>query len=190
MQVWTSAWRISWGEFFGVSPIGMHCCWAGLQEKSWAYWLSNWKKMLEWSFPVLIIEIRIWWLTWRPLLSLTYTLMKISKSSETDPTCFSLDSIITIIIQHSESSIYIYLQSMKLVVRKLWCFMIHSFEKKHVAMTCLQSSARCVVCFSFVGFSSCVAWWTTMGCESSKRRPEKRDHVSFAANMTRFLNSR
>ena len=44
--------------------------------------------------------------------------------------------------------------------------------------------------FSFVGFSSCVAWWTTMGCESSKRRPEKRDHVSFAANMTRFLNSR
>ena len=185
MQVWTSASRISWGEFF------------------WGF--ADWDALLLGRFAGEIMSILVIQLEKNARMDLsgldnrntnlvvdvkTPTLAYLYKSSETDPTCFSLDSIITIIIQHSESSIYTYLQSMKLVVRKLWCFMIHWFEKKHVAMACLQSSARCVVCFSFVGFSSCVAWWTTMGCESSKRRPEKRDHVSFAANMTRFLNSR
>ena len=160
-------------KLFGASPIGMHC-WAGLQEKTWAYWLSNWKKRWENDHFSLDKEIYEFDGPYSPLPLHSWKFPGLVKLSP--HVSHYIDSIITISIQQSESTIYIYLQSM--VVRTLWCFMIHWFEKKHSNDLSPEQRERCRVLL--VGFSSCVAWWTTMGYESSKRRPEKRDQVSFA----------
>ncbi len=151
-------------KLFGASPIGMHC-WAGLQEKTWAYWLSNWKKRWENDHFSLDKEIYEFDGPYSPLHLHSWKFPSLVKLSP--HVSHYIDSIITISIQQSESTIYIYLQSM--VVRTLWCFMIHWFEKKHSNDLSPEQRERCRVLL--VGFSSCVAWWTTMGYQSSKRRP-------------------